>query len=89
MIILTDIAIDGGDIVPRSIGEKLYPPTEIWTPTSRPIGRIPAAAYTGETPIHRAQKVMARLPGLLPIVNRPTPIKNLLRKFMPRIARRR
>jgi len=85
---MTDIAIDGGEVVPRTIGEKLYPPTEIWTPTSRAIGRIPAAAYTGETPIHRAQKVMARLPGLLPIINRPTPGKNLLRKLMPRIARR-
>lgn len=81
-----DIAIEGGEVVPRSIGEKTYPHQIIWSPYSRGIATIPAAAYTGETPIHRAQKMLARLPGKLPLISRPTPVLNRVRGIFWRIA---
>ena len=80
-----DIAIEGGEVVPRSIGETQRPHQLIWN-ARRKIANIPIAAYGGETPIHRAQKIRAKLPNLMPIVGRPTPIKNKLRTLFPRIG---
>lgn len=80
-----DIAVEGGEVVPRSIGESKYPHQTLWD-RNRRIGNIPAAAYTGETPIHRAQKIISKLPNLMPIIPRQTPVKNALRNLFPRIG---
>jgi len=80
---MPDIAIEGGEVVPRSIGEKIPPHQRIWTPLSRRIGMIPAAAYTGETPIHRAQKLLS-IPRSYPIIfERPTPVYDFLKTLLP------
>ncbi|MBU1067304.1 hypothetical protein KKE60_05925 [Patescibacteria group bacterium] len=80
-----DIAIEGGEVIPRSLGERTYPHKIIWTPTNRRIANIPSAAYTGETPIHRAQKVFGKFPMKFPMIPRPTPIKDVLTKAFRRV----
>lgn len=81
---MPDIAVDGGEVVPRSIGESVHYRTII-PPLSRPLANFPIVAVRGETPIHRAQKIVSRIPQ--PMFPRPTPLKYLLMKFLPRIAR--
>jgi hypothetical protein len=68
---------------PRSIGESRFPHQILWTPFTRNLGFIPAAAYTGETPIHRAQRTTSIFLTRFPLISRPAPILKRLRGALP------
>ena len=80
-----DIAIEGGEVVPRSIGESRRPHQLLWD-SRRKIANIPIAAYGGETPVHLAQKIRSKLPNIIPIVQRPTPVKDVLKNLFSRVG---